>query len=263
MRQIITPNPNIPCKPGWCLAYVNEAFGVPKRFGSATAAWFGSSTQHTDENFPAGVWLPVWYALANEPAGHVVLRAPDGSCYSTSDLSNTPHHHPNLAHLESYYAYYGMTLTYRGWTEDVEGTPVIAGDSINPMGDIITPTSEEDDMAYTPEELKQLVAEGVQDYFRLKGEFQDGRNAIDHLNQIRTEVVGAKAVAAGLPQAILFDVKVDGRNLFDSIKQVRTDVFGTRGNVDVQALAKELASQLEAKDVAALAAQLQITVKEG
>ncbi|MBT2537186.1 hypothetical protein [Arthrobacter sp. ISL-69] len=263
MRQLITPNPDIPCKPGWCLAYVNEAFGVPKRFGSATDAWFGSTTQHRNRNFPAGVWTPVWYGLDTTPLGHVVLLAPDGSVYSTSDLTNTPHHHPHLADLEAYYAYYGMTLTYRGWTEDVEGTPVIGGDGLAYMGETITPTSEEDDMAYTPAELKQLVAEGVQDYFRLKGEFQDGRNAIDHLNQIRTDVVSAKTVAMTIPQAVLFDTKVDGRNLFDSIKQVRTDLFGTRGNIDIPALAKELASQLEATDIAALAAQLQITVKEG
>jgi hypothetical protein len=123
--QAITPNPNIPCKPGWCLAYVNEAFGVPKRFGTATNAWWASETKHFDRAFPAGLWVPVWYALANEPAGHVVLLAPDGSCYSTSDLSTVPRHHPDLADLEWYYAKYGQALTYRGWTEDVEGTSVI------------------------------------------------------------------------------------------------------------------------------------------
>lgn len=119
-------------------------------------------------------------------------------------------------------------------------------------------------MPFTPAEVKQLVTEGVQDYFRLKGEMQDGRNVIDHLNQTRTDVISTKDVASAIPQKILFDTKVEGRNLFDSIKQVRTDVFGTRGGtaIDIPALAKELASQLEAKDIAELASQLQITVKE-
>ena len=135
--QLIQPNPNIYCQPGWCLAYVNEAFGVRKVYGTATAAWFGSTSQHKDRNFPQGVWVPVWYALDTEPAGHVVLRAPDGSVYSTSDLTNTPHHHPNLEDLEAYYAYYGMKLTYRGWTEDVEGTRVISLDGINYSGTTI------------------------------------------------------------------------------------------------------------------------------
>jgi hypothetical protein len=125
--QRITPNPNISCKPGWCLEYVRRTFGQPAvpGYGTATAGWNNSKTQHRDRNFPAGVAVPVWYALANEPAGHVVLRLPDGSVYSTSDLGTVPHHHPDLADLERYYAKYGMTLTYRGWTEDIQGTPVI------------------------------------------------------------------------------------------------------------------------------------------
>jgi hypothetical protein len=124
---------------------------------------------------------------------------------------------------------------------------------------------QEDDMPFTPAEVKQLVTEGVQDYFRLKGEMQDGRNVIDHLNQTRTDVVSTKEIAAGIPQQVLFDTRVDGRNVFDTLKQIRTDLFGTRsdGAVDVDALAASLAERLEARDLASLAEKLQITVKEG
>jgi len=160
MYQIITPNPDIPCKPGWCLEYVNNAFGVPAVYGSATAAWDASTTKHYARDFPAGVWLPVWYGLANEPLGHVVLRAPDGSVYSTSDLTNVPHHHPSLDELESYYAYYGMPLTYRGWTEDVEGTPVVAPSSgtISVEGSITQTTTTEDDEMISAETQAWLSA---------------------------------------------------------------------------------------------------------
>lgn len=150
MKQTITPNPNIPCQPGWCLAYVNEAFGVPKRYGSATDAWNASATKHRDRRFPSGVWVPVWYGLDTTPLGHVVLLAPDGTVYSTSDLSNTPYHHPSLAHLEWFYAYYGMNLTYRGWTEDVEDTRVLASPSISTQS-TTTIHQEDDDMALTPQ----------------------------------------------------------------------------------------------------------------
>lgn len=153
MKQAIVPNPHIPCKPGWCLAYVNEAFGVPKKYGSATAAWYGSATKHTGRDFPPGCWVPVWYALAGEPNGHVVLLTPDGSCYSTSDPSTTPHHHPSLSHLEAYYAWYGSPLTYRGWTEDVEDTAVLAS-GITLQG---TTTPLEDDML-TKEEVDWIAA---------------------------------------------------------------------------------------------------------
>lgn len=154
MRQLIVPNPNIRCEPGWCLQYVRQTYGLPARYGTATEAWEKSGSQHRDRNFPAGLWVPVWYGLAKEPAGHVVLLAPDGSVYSTSDYSNTPHHHPNLADLEWYYARYGMDLTYRGWTEDVAGYPVLTADGITVTTESITtettneaaPESEEDFM---------------------------------------------------------------------------------------------------------------------
>lgn len=136
--QKITPNPNISCKPGWCLEYVRRTFGQPAvaGYGTATAAWEKSPTKHRDRNFPAGVAVPVWYGLANEPAGHVVLRMSDGSVYSTSDLGNIPHHHPDLADLERYYARYGMPLTYRGWTEDIQGSAVITASGISPQGTV-------------------------------------------------------------------------------------------------------------------------------
>jgi hypothetical protein len=172
MIQLITPNPDIACEPGWCLQYVRQAFGLPGKYGSATEAWEKSTSQHRDRNFPSGVWHPVWYGLVNEPLGHVVLRAPDGSVYSTSDLGNTPHHHPDLADLEAFYAYYGMTLTYRGWTEDVASYPVIT------KGVLMALTDNEQDellagvrllMARTadiktaagPKSVRQMIADGT------------------------------------------------------------------------------------------------------
>jgi hypothetical protein len=150
--QAITPNPDITCKPGWCLAYVNQAFGpLPIRYGRAIDAWNGSSTQHSDTDFPVGVWVPVWFSLAMEPAGHVALRAPDGSIFSTSDsYGYTPHHHPDMADLIATYAA-NNPLTYLGWTEDVEGTPVITPDTVIVPASI---TPQED--AMTPEQMLEL-----------------------------------------------------------------------------------------------------------
>lgn len=124
--QAITPNPDIPCEPGWCLAYVNEAYGVAKKFPTAISAWNHSFSQHVDYDFPADLWVPLWFSLENEPAGHVALRAPGGAVYSTTHpTSNRPTLHYNLADLIYRYSFHNP-LTYLGWTEDVEGTPVIA-----------------------------------------------------------------------------------------------------------------------------------------
>jgi len=133
--------------------------------------------------------------------------------------------------------------------------------TINPQG--TTTTSEEDDMPFTAAEVQQLVTQGVQDYFRLKGEFQEGRNAIDHLNQIRTEVGNTKASVEHVPSTILYEERVGGRNIFDWLKHNVAVTAGIKpGTIDIEALASALSEQLEAKDIAALAEQLQITVKE-
>jgi hypothetical protein len=126
-----------------CLQYVRQAFGLPIRYGSATEAWNNSPSQHRDRNYPSGVWFPVWWALDTNVYGHVALVAPDGSVYSTSNLNPYPlKKHPSIADVEAYYARYGMTLTYRGWTEDVAGYPVIAPATINAQSSTTTKEDE-------------------------------------------------------------------------------------------------------------------------
>lgn len=156
MPQLITPNPNISCRPGYCLEYVRETFGLPVKYGSATEAWNNSPSQHQDYNFPAGLWFPVWFAIDIEPNGHVALMAPDGTVYSASDMTNTPHHHPSMDDLIAYYARWGkMTLTFLGWSEDVASFPVVSLISVDS-----TPTPQEDwfDMA-DKDTLKEAVRE--------------------------------------------------------------------------------------------------------
>lgn len=155
MRQLITPNPNIKCFPGWCLMYVRQAFGLAGLYPSATAGWNAARFKHRDRNFPPGRWVPVWFHLAGEPLGHVALLAPDGSVYSTSDPGNVPHRHPNLDHLLAYY--WRLGPTYLGWTEDIEGVSVVAaGDTITLASS--TTTSEGD--------LTVAEADRVIEYFR-------------------------------------------------------------------------------------------------
>jgi hypothetical protein len=126
-NQLITPNPNIDCRPGWCLEYVRRSYGLAARYPTAIDAWNASASKHRDWNFPAGVWIPLWFTVKGVPAGHVVLRAPDGRIYSTTTPNRyTPTIHPNLADLERVYAAGGVPLTYQGWTEDVAGTRVVA-----------------------------------------------------------------------------------------------------------------------------------------
>lgn len=124
--QLITPNPNIACTPGWCLVYVRETFGIGPKYPTAIAGWNGSSYKHQDQNFPAGVSVPIWFSLDDNPAGHVALLQPDGSVWSSSSPTSTiPVHHPSLASIINYYG--GHRLNYLGWTEDIEGVQIMNG----------------------------------------------------------------------------------------------------------------------------------------
>ena len=124
LKQLITPHPGIPCTPGMCLVYVRETYDIGPKYPSATEGWNASTYKHTDQNFPADAWVPVWFSLSDNPAGHVALRQPDGSIWSASDPTQTsPVHHTSLEDIEQYY---GGRLTYLGWTEDIEGVRVIS-----------------------------------------------------------------------------------------------------------------------------------------
>jgi len=232
MRQLVTPNPNIPCQPGWCLQYVRQAFNLPAAYPTATAAWEASASKHRDRNFPAGVWLPVWFSLANEPAGHVALMAPDGSVYSTSDLGTVPHHHLDLSDLMNYYARYDMTLTYLGWTEDVAGYPVLTDGGIAAQGSI----KEGDilDMA-TDEEFQRLLRAADRINGRVKD--VDVLNAADGAYMNNTRDAQFAAIMDALGKTLNKD---DGGYIVKLVQAIKP------GSTDVQAVADALAGIIPA-----------------
>jgi len=245
VRQLITPNPHIPCQPGWCLQYVRQAFGLPAAYPTATAAWEASASKHRDRNFPAGAWLPVWFSLANEPAGHVALMAPDGSVFSTSDLGSVPHQHLDLSDLMNYYARYDMTLTYLGWTEDVAGYPVLADGGIAAQGSI----QEGDilDMA-NEDQLNRLLAAAD----RINGVVKDVPvlNAADGAYMNNTRDAQFAAIMEALGKTLN---KADGGyivNLVQAIKPGSTDVKAVAdalAGIIPAGIAKEVADELAAR----------------
>lgn len=205
--QLITPNPDIAAEEGMCLQYVRQTFGLPARYASATEAWNNSPSQHTDRNYPQGVWFPVWWGLDKNVNGHVALVAPSGRVYSTSDLDPSPLHvHVSVADVEAYYAHYGMTLSYRGWTEDVAGTPVISLDgTISYEGTI---TTQEEDVANTDLSLQENSLKVLTDNKTINGSL----SVTEALEQILSQV-------QGIPDQVLFGKRVDGRNIVDTGRQ--------------------------------------------
>jgi hypothetical protein len=140
-QQLVTPNPNViyshydddtksyykvNCWPGWCLEYVAQTFGgkFSNPQPNATLGFDVAQYKHTDLP-PSGIWSVIWFAVKGVSEGHVALSAPDGTVYSSSHpTSHTATHHPSFQALLNYY---GGILTYRGWTEDLQGLRIIEG----------------------------------------------------------------------------------------------------------------------------------------
>ncbi|XAZ30685.1 hypothetical protein AAHB34_16190 [Paenarthrobacter ureafaciens] len=258
MRQLITPNPNIKCYPGWCLMYVRQAFGLAGLYPSATAGWNAARFKHRDRNFPPGLWKPVWFKLDKEPLGHVALMAPDGSVYSTSDDTNIPHHHPNLDHLLSYYWRIGPT--YLGWTEDIEGVSVVAAETITLASSTTTP---EGDLTMSgAEEVKgyvqDLAANGWTD---AKGQKHPGfmfvieetQRRVDGITQLILPGEGGKRLAGPIPQ-MLADLQGGQKAILSALENL-----GNGQPIDVDAM-REAARQGAEEALAGLEAIATTTV---
>jgi hypothetical protein len=247
--QKITPNPFGPkAEEGMCLQYVRQTFGLPVRYGSATEAWANSPTKHRDRDYPKGVWFPVWWALDKNVNGHVALVAPDGRVYSTSNLNPNPLKvHPNVADVEAYYARYGFTLTYRGWTEDVAGYPVIAYDGIAAQG---TTTTPEDDELFTLE-AQAWLKENM--FTKADGAYQNDRllNKSDGAYMNNTRDAQFAAIMAGQDKAL---TKEDGGYIVRLVESTRPGAEDPEAAADN--ILKILPEAIAAKVVALLGQKL-------
>lgn len=121
--QWIVPNPSISCNPGLCLVYVRETFNIGPKYPTARTGWESSMYKHENKRFPPDVWVPIWFLVSDNAAGHVALRQPDGTVWSASHPTDaSPIHHESIEDLERYYS---GRLHYLGWTEDIEGVQVV------------------------------------------------------------------------------------------------------------------------------------------
>lgn len=113
---------------GWCLKYVQDAFGTDHPYPTARAAWdanYGGGN-HAGEP-PLGITVPIYLTINGVPAGHVAIRLSDGYVASStlSGSHSTPYYHKNIQDLINTYAsvYGGMALL--GWSEYVGSQRVV------------------------------------------------------------------------------------------------------------------------------------------
>jgi hypothetical protein len=127
-NQIKDANWKVPYTGGWCLKYVQDAFGTDHPYPSAMAAWNAnfSGGNHTDLP-PVGKTVAVYFSLGNVPEGHVAISLDDGTVASSTQAGTHPqgYLHPNLNNLISVYGQYNGGCHYLGWSEFVGTVQVV------------------------------------------------------------------------------------------------------------------------------------------
>lgn len=117
----------VPYTGGWCLNYVERAFGTPLAYPTAISAWQNANNKHTDLP-PSGKTVPVYFTLGSEPAGHIAISLDDGKVASStqSGSHSKGYIHPNLQDMINVYAKYNNGCTYLGWSEDLAGVTIVS-----------------------------------------------------------------------------------------------------------------------------------------
>lgn len=117
---------------GWCLKFVQDAFGTDHPYPTAIAEWDATSPYNHTDRPPAGVTVPVFFSLGNVPAGHVAISLNDGFIASSTQAGThaTPYFHKNLDDLIAVYGKYNGGATYLGWSEMVGSVRVV--EPVNP-----------------------------------------------------------------------------------------------------------------------------------
>lgn len=173
--QIRGANIGVTYTGGWCLKAVQDAFGTPHIYASATDDWNSgehngdtSLGNHDGELPPSGVQVPVYLYLNNVPEGDVAISQGDGTIAAAAQ-SGTHNGLFIYSSLQAYindYARYNGGATYRGWSEGTANTrvvqyqPDITTQNMSQVDSIPFNTQTQDDPLLTVGQSK-VVQEGV------------------------------------------------------------------------------------------------------
>lgn len=128
-QQLIQPNWNAVGSVGYCEQYVERVFSQPELASCAWAAWLATPVKHTDQGFPTGAAVVLYFSYVatidgvtknwghitvNDPAKGVIFSAPWEEGTTHAELSS-------VAEVERLYTTHenGGTqqVTYVGWSE--------------------------------------------------------------------------------------------------------------------------------------------------
>jgi len=142
-KQLRDANWRVPYVGGWCLKYVQDAFGTDHPDPDATNAWndnYGNGNHY--DLPPVGKTVPVYFSLGNVPQGHVAISLDDGMVASSTQGGSHPqgYLHPNLNDLIAIYGRYNGGCHYLGWSEFVgtvrvveNATPMVTTAQVNEL----------------------------------------------------------------------------------------------------------------------------------
>lgn len=151
MRQVADANWKVPYIGGWCLGYVEMAWGLATmhqnengewytvgKYNSATDAWNNAQGKHYDIP-PLGITVPVYFSLGSTSDGHIAIRLSDGTVASSTlpGKNEIGYIHPSLDAMISVYARYNNGCTYRGWSEELAGTIIVKEDDMIPSEEFL------------------------------------------------------------------------------------------------------------------------------
>lgn len=192
---------------GWCLAYVQFAFGTGWAGARAWHAWENAKLKHANRSFPKGVYFPIWfshwgtYGGVYGNFGHVAIayvRADGQMQVWSSPASNKPYADvfTSIETIERTF-----NSSYVGWSEDLAGRALISN--------VTTETG-----GYTVDTIKSM-------YWRLLGREADAP-AIDHYT---------KQVTAKGWDFVYNDLKNSGEGQADWVRRSPERVAALEKNV--------------------------------
>lgn len=136
MEQVVQPNLSVIGYPDYCLAYVEQVFGVKSDPDpDAWQGWLNTKFKHTNPT-PNNVSVPVWFSWTGtingvtQNWGHVAVSTPNG--VFTNPLSGSGH--KVFASVPALATAYGVQ--YVGWSEGI-GNLRVVGDSMVPTADLL------------------------------------------------------------------------------------------------------------------------------
>lgn len=149
-KQLVNPNLNQTGSVGMCQQFAREMFGAPEVTGVEYAwqAWERCKDTYTDQNFPSGAAVLVWfsYMLNNVNEGHVAVWVPGQGFYCSpyttrpnAQYQNAGATHallPSIAEMERIYG-----VTYVGRSDDINGVRVAEADPVVEAAAPVAPTA--------------------------------------------------------------------------------------------------------------------------